>query len=106
MLTQRATSAARSATGARSSPAPQITKRSTPRGRPAAAPAAAVVAADDGALGQRAHLLLDGQRQGRVERPRHRAAAAARAHRPRGRGAQPVGAGLVRDDGERRPSGG
>ena len=31
-LIQRATSAARSATGASCSPAPQITKRSTPRG--------------------------------------------------------------------------
>ena len=67
-----------------------------------AAPAAGVVAADDRAFGQRAHLLLDGEGQGRVERPRDRPAAAARAHRPRRSGPQPVDAGLERDDGERR----
>ena len=100
-LVQRATSAARSATGARSSSPPQITKRSTPRGRLAASPAAAVVAADDGAFGQRAHLLLDGNGQRRVERPRDRPAAAARAHRPRGGGSQSLDVGLERDDGER-----
>ena len=66
-----------------------------------AAPAAPVVAADDRAFGQRAHLVLDGEGQGRVERPRDRPAAAARAHRPRRSGPQPVDAGLEGDDGER-----
>ena len=70
--------------------------------RSTAAPAPAVVAADDGALGQRAHLLLDGHGQGRVERPRDRPAVAARAYGSRGRRAQPVGVGLERDDRERR----
>ena len=84
-----ATSAARSATGASSSPAPQITKRSTPRGGSPLRQRRRVVAADDGAFGQRAHLLLDGDGQRRVERPRDRPAAAARAHRARGGGPQP-----------------
>ena len=56
--------------------------------RLAAAPAAAVVAAEDGALGQRADLLRL-QRQRRVERPGDRAAVAARAHRLRRGGPQP-----------------
>ena len=67
-----------------------------------ASPAAGVVAADDGAFGQRAHLLLDADGQGRVERPRDRPAAAARAHRPRRGGPQSVAVWLERDDGERR----
>ena len=46
-------------------------------------------------------LLLDGDGQRRIERPGHRAAVAARAHRPRGGGAQPVDAGLERHDGQR-----
>ena len=69
--------------------------------RPAASPAAAVVAADDGAFGQRAHLLLDGDGQRRIERPRDRPAVAARAHRARGGGPQPLGVGLERHDGQR-----
>jgi hypothetical protein len=68
---------------------------------PAASPAAGVVAADDGAFGQRAHLLGDGQRQGRIERPRDRPAAPARAHRPRRSGPQSLDVRLERDDGER-----
>ena len=100
-LVQRPMSAARSATGARSSPPPQITKRSTPRGRPPLRQRRRLVAADDGAFGQRAHLLLDGDGQRRVERPRDRPAVAARSHRARGSGPQPVGAGLERHDGQR-----
>ena len=41
--------------------APQITKRSTPRGGSPLRQRRRVVAADDGAFGQRAHLLLDGR---------------------------------------------
>ena len=67
----------------------------------AAPPAAALVAADDGAFGQRAHLLVDGDGQRRVERPGDRPAVAARAHRVRGGGPQPVGVGLERHDGQR-----
>jgi hypothetical protein len=66
-----------------------------------AAPAPSVVAADDGPFGQRAHLVLEGEGEGRVERPRDRPAAVARAHRPRRSGPQAVDAGLERDDSER-----
>jgi hypothetical protein len=61
----------------------------------------AVVAADDGALGQGAHLLLDRDGQRRVERPGHRPSAAACAHGPRGGGPQALGVGLERHDGQR-----
>ena len=71
---------------ARDRRSPQITKRSTPRASAAAAPAPAVVAADDGAFGQRAHLLVDRHGQRRIERPGDRPAGAARAHRVRGGG--------------------
>ena len=58
--------------------------------RLAAAPAAAVVAPEDGALGQRADLFLQGQR--RIDGPGHGAAVAARADRLCRGGAQTVGA--------------
>ena len=66
-----------------------------------ASPAPAVVAADDSALGQRADLILDGNGQGRIERPRDRPAAPARAHRPRRGRPQALDVGLERDDRER-----
>ena len=66
-----------------------------------AAPAATVVAADDGAFGQRAHLLLDGDGQRRIERPGDRPAGAARAHRARGCSPQTFGVGRERHDGQR-----
>ena len=98
---QRATSAARAATGASCSPAAADDEALDAARALTAAPAARVVAADDRAFGQRAHLFLDGEGERRVERPRDRPAAAARAHRPRRSGPQPVDAGLQRDDGER-----
>ena len=67
----------------------------------AAAPAAGVVAADDRALGECVHLLVEGEGQGRVERPGDRPAAAARAYRPRRSSPQPVDIGLKRDDRQR-----
>ena len=90
---QRPTSAARSATGRSSSPAPQSTKRSTPRGRSPLRPRG-VVAAEDGAFGQRAHLLVDGKgsdgssAHATVPPPRHaRTARAAAVRSPSASGA-------------------
>ena len=67
----------------------------------AASPPAAVVAADDGAFGQRAHLVLDGDGQRGIEGPGDRPSAPARAHSPRGGGSQPFDVGLERHDGQR-----
>ena len=100
VFVQRATSAARSAT-APSVPSPADHEAVDAGRRRAAPPPAAVVGADDGALGQRAHLLLDGEGQRRVERPGDRPSAAARAHRTRGGGPQALGVGIVRHDGQR-----
>ena len=105
-LVQRPTSAARSATGAELV-AGAAEHEALDAARPlTAAPATGVVVADDRALGQRADLLGDGERERRIQRPRDRPAVAAGAHRPCGSGAQPVGVGRVCHDGQRGCAGG
>ena len=66
-----------------------------------AAPAASVVATDDGALGQRTHLLRGREGQRFIEYPGDCASTPGRAHRPCRGGPQALDGRLQRDDRER-----